>query len=150
MKFTTELRLILNQYKDTDIDIINGYVVNIKNLTIYKEGKKMLEQEKTFRLEQLNSLKSEHEKKLEELKAQDVNSLIDERIAELKADVEAEVKADHEKDIAKAELKLEAINEMIAEVEAIEVEAPVEDEMPIEEETPVEETQNDISTENII
>ena len=57
MKFPTELRVILNDYKDTNIDIINGYVVNIKNLTIYKEGRKMLEQEKAFKLEQLNSLK---------------------------------------------------------------------------------------------
>ena len=140
--FKTEFRRTTDR-DISSLDIINlsDYVVNIKNLTI-KEGKKMLENEKTFKLEQLNSLKGEYENRLEEIKAQDVNSLVNERLATVKAEIESEVFAEHNALIVKTELKLEAINEMIAEVEAVEVEAPV-----AEVETPIDDVQNDVPAE---
>ena len=146
MKFPTELRLILNQYKDTNIDIINGYVVNIKNLTIYKEGEKMLEQEKIFRLEQLNKFKAEKLQKLEELKNVDFEALIEEKVANYRNEIANEIRDEHDFEVSKIQLKIDAIDEMILETEAIEVEVieeePVE-EVPTEEiavEEPVDET----------
>ena len=143
MSWPTELRLIIEREPD-NLDIINNeyVVVNIKNLTINKGGRKMLENEKSFKLEQLNSLKGEYEKKLEAIKAQDIVSLVNERLATVKEDIEKEIVSKHEAEISKTELKLEAINEMIAEVEAIEVEAPVE-------ETAIEDVQEDVSTEDV-
>lgn len=140
MSWPTELRIIVDREIET-LDIINSkYVVNINNLTINKEGRNMLENEKSFKLEQLNSLKGEYEKKLEAIKAQDVDSLVNERLATVKEDIEKAVVSEYEAEISKTEIKLEVINEMIAEVEAIEVEAPVE-------ETAIEDVQDDVSTE---
>ena len=155
--FPTEFRRRV-EMPAKDIFNIGDYVVNIKNLTISKEGINMLEMEKNFKLEQLKSLKENYENNLEAIKAQDVNVLVNERLATVKAEIESEVLADYNSKIAKATLKVEAVVEMIAEVEAIEVEAPVEEETievetpvaeeeTVEVETPVDEFSNDISTE---
>lgn len=153
MSWPTELRLIIERKPD-NLDIINSeYVVNINNLTINKEGRNMLENEKSFKLEQLNSLKGEYEKKLEAIKAQDVDSLVNERLATVKEDIEKAVVSEHEAEISKTEIKLEVINEMIAEVEAPVEETAIEDVQDdvstevVEVEASVEEFQNDMSTE---
>lgn len=139
MYFQTELRIFVDREKDIYGDIINidDYVVNIKNLTISKEGKKMLDNEKTLRLEQLRKFKSEYLNKLEEIRSIDVSSLINEKLAQAKEDIEKQVVSEYEALIAKTLLKIESIDEMIAETEAIEVEETVavneEDIVKIEE-----------------
>ena len=141
----TELRIFVDREKDIYGDIINidDYVVNIKNLTISKEEKNMLDNEKTLRLEQLNKFKSEYLNKLEEIKSTDVSSLINEKLAKEKENIEKQVVSEHEALIAKTLLKIEAIDEMIAETEAIEVEKTVavneEDIVKIEETNEVSE-----------
>lgn len=128
--FPTELRITSDRSEDDINGIFNigDYVVNIKNLTINKEGGIMLENEKTFKLEQLNALKGKYEDRLEEIKAQDITLLVDERLATIREGIENDVASEHEALIVKTEMKLEAINEMIAEVEAIEVEMPTNEE----------------------
>lgn len=138
MRFPTEYRIYVDQRPDI-YDIINGEcVVNI-NLTNYKEVKTMLENEKTFRLEQLNSLKGVYEKKLADLQADNIDAVVKERVAEFEAKTRAELVADNEKAVAKVTFQIEAIDEMIADVEAVEVET----------ESPVDEVENEeVSNEN--
>ena len=88
----------------------------------------MSENEKNLILEQLKAWKSEQENRLEEMKAQDIDSLVSERLATIRESIEEEISIEHEAMIAKAEIRLEVLNEKIAEVEAIEVETPVEEE----------------------
>ena len=158
----TELRITSDRSEDDINGIFNmgDYVVNIKNLTINKEERVMLEEEKNLILEQLKAWKSEQEKKLEAIKAQDIDSLVNERLATVRAGIEEEVAIEQESLIVKAEIRLEVINEKIAEVEAIEVEMPVDEEnsttddvqeeVPaetVEVETPVEEFQHEMIAE---
>lgn len=156
----TELRIISDRSEDDINGIFNigDYVVNIKNLTINKEERVMLENEKTCILEQLKAWKSEQENRLEEIKAQDIDSLVNEKLATMKEGIKKEVSNEHEALIAKAEIRLEVLNEKIAEVEAIEVEMPtdeedltvddVQEEVPAETvETPVEEFQHEMTEE---
>ena len=156
--FQTELRKMTDRSEDDINGIFNigDYVVNIKNLTIYKEDRSMLEQERNLLLEQLKAWKSEQENSLEAMRAQDVNSLVNARLETVRASIEEEVSMEHEAMIARAEIRLEVLNEKIAEVEAIEVEMPTNEENStvdnveevtaetVEVEMPVEEFQHEM------
>lgn len=162
MKFPTEYRIFIDREKEIYKGIINsGYVVNIKKSNRRKEEKVMLENEKQIKLEQLNSLKGAYEKKLADIEATDVNSLVNARLAGVEAEIRNEEETKHNEAVAKAKFQLDAIDEMIAEVEAEEVETPVDEpiadieteetelaEVEIEVVAPIDEVQSDIPTES--
>ena len=121
----------------------------------------MLENEKQIRLAELNKMKGDYEKKLADIEATDVNSLINARLINVEAEIREEEETKHNDAVAKAKFQLDAINEMIAEVEAEEVEAPVDEpvadieteetelaEVEIEVVAPIDEVQSDIPTES--
>lgn len=139
MRYPTEIREFV-EYDETKNYVItnNELVVNIKMSNEIKEEINMLENEKTFELEQLNLIKAKYEKNLEELKARDINAVIEEEIAKVREEITTDVVAKNENAIQKVEFLLEAIVEKIAEVEAIEVEAPVIDEV-VNEDVPADE-----------
>lgn len=147
MRYPTEMRMYVERKQNIFDEIYNDInnkiiVVNIKKSN--REEESMLENEKITKLEQLNSLKGEYEVKLEELKAKDINSIIEEKVAEARAEIERNAVAENEAIIAKTEFKIEAIKDMIADVEAIEVEVP-EIEISVEgnEEVPAEGVQEE-------
>lgn len=61
----------------------------------------------------LERLREKYVAQLEEIKAQNIEVLVKEELDKVAEQIRAEVVANHEKDIALAELKVKAVDEMI-------------------------------------
>ena len=101
--------------------------------------------EKEAQISQLNDWKVKYAHRLSLLETENLDEKVEAKLATIKEQITNEVVAEHDNEIAKITHKLEAINEMIAEVEAeiaAEETEEVEEVEEGEEIAPVEETSN--------
>lgn len=62
----------------------------------------------------LEELRERYAAKLQEIEAQDIEVLVKDRLAEVEADIRAEVVAKHNDEVLLAKLKVQAVDEMLA------------------------------------
>lgn len=103
----TELRVNDNRRETVFDKYIDGFITgDIENLIIKEEW---------FMLEEL---REKYAARLQELEEQDIEVLVRKRVAEVEAEIRAEVVAKHDDEVLLAKLKVQAVDEMIADQSA--------------------------------
>ena len=103
MRVPTELRIVTNEKETAFGKYIDNYLVgDIEKITIKEEW---------FMLEEM---REKYAAKLQELEAQDIEVLVQARLKEEEDKIRQEVVSKHNDEVLLAKLKVQAVDEMIA------------------------------------
>ena len=125
MKHPTEWRIFIERKKGLLEMYIDSIIAgDIKNLII---------KEDMIMLEMLKNKKESVIAELNELELVDLNALVEEELNKVREEIKARVVAEHESKVKFINVKIEALDELIAEEEAKELEALANNEEVVDE-----------------